>query len=354
MSTSWTSRLSDVQSKRRLVSFTSLSIHNASATANQPVTDPRQLAHYCEAIDRLVAQGVAADQAAAVMRQCGGDIDAAELWIGSCFAVGLSCIPGGSGVDENTDTWMWEDPTGQLHLASSLEDIHSTMQQSAWSDGPGIAQLLNTIVIVNGLTDSMQQDMILQECARQRKLSSVGALTSEDILQRLSASSGIQSSRVIAIEEVVNPTLWSNYISCKNAMAVANEQWLFHGSGCENIARIVAEGFDIQLANISGSYGAGIYFASHSSTSHRYTSKAALKSNASWPTQHQCSSDLLRLAKEQKHSVLLLCTVLLGQEGSAVARATQAPPGSNSVGCSTVKVVYNSAQAYPRYIIAYR
>ena len=137
-------------------------------------------------------------------------------------------------------------------------------------------------------------------------------------------------------------------------MPLANEQWLFHGSHCRNIARIVAEGFDLKLARVSGQFGAGVYFALHSSTSHGYVATEALKLNIPWPTPDQCSSDLLRLAKQNRHHVLLLCTVLLGQEGSGAAGLTQAPSGNHSVGNSSMKVVYNSAQAYPRYIIAYQ
>ena len=351
MASEWTSRLSDVHSKRLLVDFRNLNVQNTPTTAQENVNS-RQLTHYCEAIDRLVAQGVAADQAAAVMRQCGGDIDAAELWVGSCFAAGLSYISGGTAGEEAAETWVWEDRTGHLYLASSLQEMQAMMHQSACGPGRDMMQVMD--MILHGVTQDMQQDMLRLESARQREKNSSGSLTASDILQRLSVASGIQSSRIIAIEEVANPALWTNYSNFKAGMPVANEQWLFHGSGCENIARIVAEGFDLKLANKQGSYGAGIYFSPHSATSHGYATKAALKPNAPWPTTHQCTSQLLKAAQQHGHHVMLLCTVLLGVEGPPSAASHSAPSGSDSVGSTTVKTVYKAAQAYPKYLIAYR
>ena len=351
MSSDWPSRLSNVQSKRLLVDFHKLDIENTASAAGSSFNS-KQLPHYCEAIDRLVAQGFAADQAAAAIRQCGGDTDAALLWIGSSFAAGLSCIPGGTtGNSDATDTWVWEDATGQLQLACSLQDMQALMRQSVWSQGTGMVQAIDKIL--NGVTKEMQQEVVGWERARQQNIASVGSLTSSQIMQQLAASGGISQSRVIAVEEVVNPTLWNKYCDCKATMPVANEQWLFHGSHRDNIARIVAEGFDLKLAKASGQYGAGVYFALHSSTSHGYVAREALKLNTPWPTQHQCSSDLLKLAKQKNHCVLLLCTVLLGQEGSGSSGLTEAPSGSHSVGTSSMKVVYNSAQVYPRYMVAY-
>lgn len=52
------------------------------------------------------------------------------------------------------------------------------------------------------------------------------------------------------------------------AISQANERMLFHGSPFINA--IVQKGFDERHAYIGGMFGAGIYFAEHSSKSNQY------------------------------------------------------------------------------------
>lgn len=347
----WAARVSAVESKQIRVDFFAL---ECSGTGSSAATSAPQLAEYCQVIDRLSYQGMASKQAAAVMRQCGGDLEAVELWVASCSAAGLSYIPSGSSASDTTETWVWESSDGHCYIGSSLQEMQSIMQESPCTPhASGIMAVIRRLLA--SVTQEMQQEMSALEAVRQEQISDNSCLSVQQIMNRLAAGSGIAMSRLVAIEEVINPTLWGKYCSCKAAMPIANEQWLFHGSGVDNISRIVAEGFDLQLAQPSGSCGAGVYFAPHSSTSHTYVAKQAFKAHVPLPSDHNASSKLLQDAKHQGLHVMLLCTVLLGKAGpNQGAGVRRAPSGTDSVSNSNMSVVYNAGQAYPRYIIMYK
>jgi len=74
-------------------------------------------------------------------------------------------------------------------------------------------------------------------------------------------------SNVVRIERVQNPHLWTKYCLRRHEVELAagsqhvNEQFLFHGCRKDIMAVISNEGFDIRVAGMQGSLGAGTYFA---------------------------------------------------------------------------------------------
>ena len=64
------------------------------------------------------------------------------------------------------------------------------------------------------------------------------------------------------------PTSPSSTNRVPSSTSHANERMLFHGSSFINA--IVQKGFDERHAYIGGMFGAGIYFAEHSSKSNQY------------------------------------------------------------------------------------
>ncbi|XP_014295007.1 poly [ADP-ribose] polymerase tankyrase isoform X2 [Microplitis demolitor] len=133
----------------------------------------------------------------------------------------------------------------------------------------------------------------------------------------------------------------------------ANERMLFHGSSFINA--IVQKGFDERHAYIGGMFGAGIYFAEHSSKSNQYV--YGICGGTGCPAHKDRSCYIC-------HRHLLLCRVTLGKsflQFSAMKMA-HAPPGHHSVmgkpsqgGLAFPEyVVYRGEQAYPEYLITYQ
>lgn len=75
------------------------------------------------------------------------------------------------------------------------------------------------------------------------------------------------------VQKVQNRKLWERYAHRRQEIAEenylqSNERMLFHGSPFINA--IVQRGFDERHAYIGGMFGAGIYYAEHSSKSNQY------------------------------------------------------------------------------------
>jgi len=78
---------------------------------------------------------------------------------------------------------------------------------------------------------------------------------------------------ILKIQKIRNIKLWERYSHRRREVAEenhnqSNERMLFHGSPFINA--IVQKGFDERHAYIGGMFGAGIYFAEHSSKSNQY------------------------------------------------------------------------------------
>ncbi|KAF6199146.1 hypothetical protein GE061_007171 [Apolygus lucorum] len=163
---------------------------------------------------------------------------------------------------------------------------------------------------------------------------------------------------IIRVQKVQNRRLWEKYTHRRAEVAEentnsANERMLFHGSPFINA--IVQKGFDERHAYIGGMFGAGIYFAEHSSKSNQYVYGIG---GGTGCTTHKDRSCYIC------HRHLLLCRVTLGKsflQFNAMKMA-HAPPGHHSVmgrpssgGLNFPEyVVYRGEQAYPEYLITYQ
>lgn len=163
---------------------------------------------------------------------------------------------------------------------------------------------------------------------------------------------------VIRIQKVQNRKLWERYNHRRSEVAeengnLANERLLFHGSPFINA--IVQKGFDERHAYIGGMFGAGIYFAEHSSKSNQYVYGIGGGTGCVMHKDRSCYIC---------HRHLLLCRVTLGKsfvQFNAMKMA-HAPPGHHSVmgkpSCGGLNfpeyVIYRGEQAYPEYLITYQ
>merc|ERR1719213_880054 len=64
---------------------------------------------------------------------------------------------------------------------------------------------------------------------------------------------------------------------CESMDASLNERLVFHGTTPDYVEQIAQRGFDERLANLSGLYGAGIYFAEKSCKAFRYSGNGPLR-----------------------------------------------------------------------------
>nr|AAD34784.1 unknown [Drosophila melanogaster] len=163
---------------------------------------------------------------------------------------------------------------------------------------------------------------------------------------------------IIRVQKVQNRKLWERYAHRRQEIAEenflqSNERMLFHGSPFINA--IVQRGFDERHAYIGGMFGAGIYFAEHSSKSNQYV--YGIGGGIGCPSHKDKSC---YVCPRQ----LLLCRVALGKsflQYSAMKMA-HAPPGHHSVvgrpsagGLHFAEyVVYRGEQSYPEYLITYQ
>jgi len=128
--------------------------------------------------------------------------------------------------------------------------------------------------------------------------------------------------------------LTKQYLKKKNN-GNENEVMLFHGSRNNAYQTILDGGFDVRVANLGGSIGAGIYFAPQSATSRSYV-----------------------LANNQNMQ-MLYCRVLLGEMGQGqggIRRPPNKPNGSlfDSVGVpNNMYVIFDNTQVYPEYLISF-
>lgn len=121
--------------------------------------------------------------------------------------------------------------------------------------------------------------------------------------------------------------MWERYIHRRQEIAEENnvqycERMLFHGSPFINA--IIQKGFDERHAYIGGMFGAGIYFAEHSSKSNQYV--YGIGGGLGCPTHKEKSC-------YQCHRSLLLCRVALGKSflQFSALKISHAPPGHHSV-----------------------
>jgi len=155
-------------------------------------------------------------------------------------------------------------------------------------------------------------------------------------------SRGLPNNSIKRIERNQNRTQWMWYflkrqfVASNNKMD-PNEMFLFHGSRNDAYDIIIKDGMDHRVANLSGAFGAGIYFAPASSTSSGYVS-----------------------GSNKGNHRMLYCRVTLGMIGpgsSGLRRPPEIKKGGrlyDSVGNNTMYVIFDNQQCYPEYIIYYR
>jgi len=163
------------------------------------------------------------------------------------------------------------------------------------------------------------------------------------IEQHFTSTVGGVNCNIQRIERNQNKTLWTFYYLKRNHVALnnnqhPNEQYLFHGSRVDAYETILKDGFDHRVANMGGSIGAGIYFATHAATSTAYVTNACVKK-------------------------MLYCRVTLGSVGvgkTGLRRPPEKRGGGlhDSVGQANggngMYVVFDNYQAFPEYTIYYQ
>lgn len=159
---------------------------------------------------------------------------------------------------------------------------------------------------------------------------------------------------IISVNKIENGYLKPLYEKRKAAIARenggrANERLFFHGT---KDTMFIDDGFDVKLANPNGMFGAGIYFAEHSSKSNQYVLPAEGCSLHKTKSCYFCIR------------VMLLCNVTLGKmhETTVPMKINRAPRGFHSVHAPAFPgglkypeyVVYRDDQAFPQYCVLYK
>lgn len=159
---------------------------------------------------------------------------------------------------------------------------------------------------------------------------------------------------ILSIEYILHEKIWSRYRSyCQYISPQRNEKLLFHGS--MSIDEIQYKGFDERHAQSDGMFGAGIYFAEHSSKSNQYVfgfGKGCLRHNDK--SCYECERKMI-------YAQVALGRVLESRE--TLPHLSHAPPDYNSVKGNPDKIeglnypeyaIYSGYQAYPLFVIRYR
>jgi len=165
-----------------------------------------------------------------------------------------------------------------------------------------------------------------------------------DRVDRFQKTEHMKKLVVLTIEKIHNPTLQERYKSRKSQLLNPHglTVWKFHGSSSDNISKIMDTGFKVGTSG--GMYGTGIYFATDSTKSEKYSSK-------------------------YKSNQLLLCKLALGKVWTLNSAAlnlnpSQVLPNYDSVFAPRQThntggvmhdeyVLYHPDQVIPMYLITY-
>lgn len=167
------------------------------------------------------------------------------------------------------------------------------------------------------------------------------------------------SYEIVNIELILNEKVWSKYrLMCRMieidcGVGSKNEKLLFHGSNF--IDSIQMLGFDESYANKGNMFGAGIYFAEHSSKSNQYAF------GCGQGCQDHMDKSCYICERKLIYAQVALGKSLIGRE--AMPDCPHGPPGFHSVtGKPNITdnltypeyVIYNGNQAYPLFVITYK
>ncbi|DBB13492.1 TPA: hypothetical protein ACH3X3_000543 [Trebouxia sp. C0006] len=162
-----------------------------------------------------------------------------------------------------------------MYQGLSKEDAEAALRHC---QGDGEAAMLHALECMDtgGAAACAQQQLALgsgsaqalAEAAAQQACQEADLQEAQQVLTRFTANnSSLHLSNVVRIERVQNPHLWTKYCLRRHEVELAagsqhvNEQFLFHGCRKDIMAVISNEGFDIRVAGMQGSLGAGTYFA---------------------------------------------------------------------------------------------
>lgn len=182
----------------------------------------------------------------------------------------------------------------------------------------------------------------------------------ETIVQHSSDCGGLYSTyNIISVERILNAKVWTKYrLMCQRlelefGQGSRNERLLFHGS--KTVDEIQFFGFDERYAQTKGMFGAGLYFAAHSSKSNQYA--FGLGQGCKEHSDKSC------YICERK---MIYAQVALGKSHTskeAMPDCAHGPPKFSSVTGSPEStdnllypeyVIYNGDQAYPLFVITYK
>ena len=146
-------------------------------------------------------------------------------------------------------------------------------------------------------------------------------------------------SSIVNIHRIENFVWLTEYFKQKNLVDKRlghdqTEKLLFHGCPYDAAEQILRQGFDHQRIGRNGSsFGQGFYFSSRQSTSNQYA-----------------VPNPLTLEKR-----ILMCRVLVGQNGIGHSSTTTCPTHLDSTGNqSDIFVVYSNRHVLPEYLITYK
>lgn len=229
-------------------------------------------------------------------------------------------------------------------LIKGMERLMASCNGSLWSQVPSSSGTL----LVDLLTDDKEyitvEDEMQNSIRHHRDNGHAGGIFSR--------------YNIVRIQKVQNRKLWERYTHRRQEVSEentnqANERMLFHGSPFINA--IVQKGFDERHSYMGGMFGAGVYFAEHSSKSNQYV--YGISGGTGCPAHKDRSCYIC-------HRHLLLCRVTLGKSFMhfSAMKMAHAPPGHHSVigrpstgGLNYPEyVVYRGEQAYPEYFITYQ
>ncbi|DBA66402.1 TPA: hypothetical protein ACH3X2_002382 [Trebouxia sp. C0005] len=198
------------------------------------------------------------------------------------------CSPGTFGHIANPDPPALDQATVEtmIYQGLSRKDAEAALRHC---QGDGDAAMLHALKCMDagGAAVCAQRRMALEsgsakalaEAAAQQACQEADLQEAQQVLTRFTANnSSLHLSNVVRIERVQNPHLWTKYCLRRHEVELAagsahiNEQFLFHG--CKDIMAVIAnEEFDIRVAGMQGSLGAGTYFAGNSNYSMSYVDK---------------------------------------------------------------------------------
>ncbi|CAB3362437.1 Hypothetical predicted protein [Cloeon dipterum] len=164
--------------------------------------------------------------------------------------------------------------------------------------------------------------------------------------------SNVSRYDIVKVSKILNSKTWQPYKERRSKMyyELGNkytvEKRLFHCS--PEALTIGNDGFDLKFARSSGLFGAGIYFAEHSSKSNNYS--FGLGKGCGAHNNSKCS---------QCERVMLVCKIAMGKTHETNSTGTKLPQGCHSLHFTSPNreseiIIYDEAQVYPSYIVKYK